>query len=110
MARLYRQWETPRSRFGDFVILSFLITQCLDGAFTYLGISFWGPEAEGNPLISSAVSYAGLGVGLTGAKLFAVSLGIALHLCRVHNVVALLTVVYLICAIVPWAALFVIRL
>jgi hypothetical protein len=109
MARFYRQWETPRSRFGDVVVLSFVITQCLDGALTYLGISLWGLAAEGNPLITSAVSYAGLGVGLAGAKLFAVGLGIALHLCRVHNVVAALTIVYIVCAIVPWTALFLIR-
>ena len=108
MAFLYRRWDTPRSRFGDVVVLGFLLAQCLDGAFTYLGVSFWGPGIEGNPIINSAVSYAGLGVGLAGAKLFAVALGIALHLCRVHNVVALLTAIYLIGAIVPWTFLFLI--
>jgi hypothetical protein len=36
----------------------------------------------------------------------AVSLGIALHLRRVHNVVALLTAIYLAAAILPWTALF----
>jgi hypothetical protein len=108
MAFLYRRWDTPRSRFGDVVVLGFLLAQCLDGAFTYLGVSFWGPGIEGNPIISSAVSYAGLGVGLAGAKLFAVALGIALHLCRVHNVVALLTAIYLVGAIVPWTFLFLI--
>lgn len=108
MAFLYRRWDTPRSRFGDIVVLGFLLAQCLDGAFTYLGVSIWGAGVEGNPIISSAVSYAGLGVGLAGAKLFAVALGIALHLCRVHNVVALLTAIYLVGAIVPWTLLFLI--
>ena len=107
MARLYRRWDTPRSRFGDIVVLGFLLTQCLDGAFTYLGISLWGLAIEANPIISSAISYAGLGVGLAGAKLFAAALGIALHLCRVHNVVALLTAIYLVGAIAPWTAIFI---
>jgi hypothetical protein len=106
MARLYRRWDTPHSRFGDIVVLGFVLAQFLDGTFTYVGISMWGPGIEGNPLISSVVSYAGLGVGLAGAKLFAVSLGIALHLWRVHNVVALLTVIYFVGAILPWMAIF----
>jgi hypothetical protein len=110
MARLCRRWDTPRSRFGDIIVLSFVLTQCLDGGFTYLGVSLWGPGAEGNPLISAVISHAGLGVGLAGAKLFAVGLGMFLHLCRVHNVVALLTAIYVVGAIVPWTALFLIRL
>ena len=36
------RWESPRCRFGDVAVLSFLVVQCLDGAFTYLGVSFWG--------------------------------------------------------------------
>lgn len=107
MSRLYRRWDTPRSRFGDVVVLGFFLTQFLDGAFTYLGVSLWGLAIEANPIISSAVSYAGLGVGLAGAKLFAVALGIALHLCRVHNVVALLTAVYVFGALLPWTMMFV---
>jgi hypothetical protein len=109
MARLYRRWDTG-SRFGDIVVLLFLVAQCLDGGFTYLGISFWGPGVEGNPLISSAVSYAGLGLGLAGAKLFAVALGIALHIGRVHNALALLTGIYVFGAIVPWMAMFLFHL
>lgn len=106
MDLLYRRWEAPRSRFGDLVVVSFLIVQCLDGVFTYLGVRIWGPEAEANPLISSAVAFAGLAPGLAGAKLVAVSFGIMLHLRRVHNIVALLTFIYVAVAILPWTALF----
>jgi hypothetical protein len=105
MARLYKRWDTP-SRFGDFVVLGFLLMQGLDGIFTYLGVSTWGLGIEANPLISSAVSFAGLGAGLTGAKLIAVVCGILLHLRRVHNIVALLTVIYFAIAILPWTAIF----
>jgi hypothetical protein len=107
MRRLYRRWDTKRSLFGDFVVLGFVIAQCLDGVFTYLGISLWGPSVEGNPIIRSAVTYAGPELGLAGAKLFAVSLGIALHLFRVHNVVAILTGLYIIGALIPWAVVLV---
>jgi hypothetical protein len=106
MERLYRRWDSPRSLFGDIVILAFVCAQCLDGVLTYLGVRLWGLRAEGNPLISSAVLIAGLGPALAGAKLFAVALGIALHLFRVHNVVALLTALYIAGAIIPWAAMF----
>ncbi len=47
--------------------------------------------------------------GLAGAKLVAIGFGIILHLRRVHNIVALLTLVYLTVAILPWAALLLTR-
>ena len=106
MARLYRRWDTPQCLFGDVVVIAFLLAQCLDGVFTYLGVSLWGLGAEGNPLVTSAVLVAGLGPGLAGVKLIAVGLGIALHLCRVHNLLALLTAIYVAGALVPWTAMF----
>jgi hypothetical protein len=105
MAALYRRWDTPESTFGDLVVVGFLLVQCLDGTLTYLGMKTWGPTIEANPLISSAVAFGGVGLGLAGAKLFAIGLGIVLHLRRVHNMVALLTALYVALAIVPWAAL-----
>lgn len=99
--------ETPdNSRFGDIAVVTFMVVQALDGILTYLGVHIWGPSVEANPLISSAVSVAGVGTGVAIAKLFAVGLGMVLHLRRVHGVVALLTAFYLAVAIVPWAMLF----
>ena len=92
-------------RFGDIAVVTFMVVQALDGILTYLGVHIWGPSVEANPLISTAVSVAGAGVGLAAAKLFAVGLGIVLHLRRVHGVVALLTAFYLAVAIVPWTML-----
>jgi len=102
----HTRWDKPRSLFGDVMVLSFLIVQCLDGAMTYLGVTRWGLGIEANPLVSAAVTTAGLGAGLAGAKLVAIGFGILLHLRQVHVVVALLTVFYIAAAIVPWAALF----
>ena len=106
MEDLYKGWEAPRCVFGDLAMLCFLIVQCLDGAFTYMGVRLWGVGIEANPLISSAVQALGLGAGLTTAKLVAASLGIALHLRGVHLLIAALTGVYLAAAILPWTALF----
>ena len=106
MGRLYKRWEVPRSMFGDLTVVGFLLVQCLDGVFTYLGVRLWGPMVEGNPIISSAIALAGPASGLAGAKLMAVGFGILLHLRRVHNLVAFLTVVYVAVAILPWTALF----
>jgi uncharacterized protein DUF5658 len=88
------------------MVLGFLLVQCLDGVFTYLGVKTWGPSVEANPLVSSAIAAAGPGLGLAGTKLLAATFGIVLHLRRVHMVVALLTALYVAAAIVPWTALF----
>jgi hypothetical protein len=95
-----------RDLFGDVAMLVFVMVQALDGALTYLGVHTWGPAIEANPLVSSAVSLAGVGGGLLVAKLFAVTLGILLHLRRAHAVIAALTAFYIAVAIVPWALLF----
>lgn len=106
MEDLYKRWETPRCVFGDLAVLAFLVVQGLDGVFTYVGLRCWGLGIEANPVVSSTVHAVGLGPGLATVKLVAVAFGIALHLRRVHNVVALLTAIYLAAAILPWTALF----
>lgn len=97
--------ERP-SRWGDVAVIGFVLVQCLDGVFTYLGISLWGRSVEGNPLVSAIVGNVGLAAGLTGAKLIAVGFGILLHLKHAHHLVAFLTAVYLAIAILPWTAIF----
>ena len=106
MALLYKRWDEPRSLFGDLAVLTFLLTQCLDGVFTYLGVSIWGLRVEANPLIVSAIGSVGILGGVGAAKMVAITFGIVLHLRRVHNLVAMLTVVYVAGAILPWTALF----
>jgi hypothetical protein len=103
---LWKRWDDRRSLFGDLVVLGFLLVQFLDGVFTYLGVSIWGPGIEANPLVSLAVAAVGLGTGLAVTKLVAIGFGIVLHLRRVHNLVALLTAIYVAAAILPWTALF----
>ena len=109
MAHLWKRWDGSTTRFGDAVVLGFFLVQFLDGAFTYLGVSTWGLGIEANPLIRAVVTMTGPGIGLAAAKLMAAILGIALHLRRVHNLVAFLTVVYLAGAILPWTAILLTR-
>ena len=92
--------------FGDVAVVIFLFVQAMDGALTYLGVHIWGPAIEANPIVSSVLSLAGVGVGLAGVKLVAVAFGIMLHLRGVHNVIALLTAFYIAAAILPWTLLF----
>jgi uncharacterized membrane protein len=94
-----------RSRFGDIVLVIFLLAQCFDGVFTYIGIVSFGTGIEANPLISSLIGHLGEANALLAAKLFAGMLGIALHIRQVHSAVAALAVFYLGAAILPWASL-----
>ena len=92
--------------FGNLAVVVFVLVQCLDGVLTYLGVHIWGMSIEANPLVSSAVSFAGVGTGLAATKMFAVGLGIMLHLRRIHLVVAALTLFYVAVAILPWTVMF----
>jgi len=106
MAALVKQWAQPKSRFGDLAVVAFLLMQCLDAVFTYLGVSLWGQGIEANPLISSAMSAAGVVGALSVAKGIAIGFGMLLHLRRVHTLVAVLSAIYFALAILPWTTLF----
>lgn len=106
MKRILTRWEEPNGRFGDLIVVSFLVVQYLDGVFTYLGVRMWGPGIEANPIVSSAMTVGGLAIGLGGAKAVAIGFGILLHLRGVHKLIAILTAIYFTAAILPWTALF----
>jgi uncharacterized membrane protein len=91
-----------RSRFGDAVLLAFLLTQCFDGVFTYVGVLTYGAGIEANPIIVGLMGLLGQGVALAVAKGFAAMLGICLHLRQVHGAVAVLAGFYGAVAILPW--------
>jgi hypothetical protein len=94
-----------QSRFGDVVLVLFLLTQFFDGVLTYVGVTTFGIGMEANPLLSGLMVRFGEGTALLGAKLVAGGLGVALHLRQVHRAVALLTLFYVAVAIVPWTAI-----
>lgn len=94
-----------RSWFGDVVMLGFLCVQACDGVLTYVGVATFGSGIEGNPLLASLMVRVGEGTALLGAKVAAGVFGIALHLSGVHRIIALLTLLYLTAAVIPWTAL-----
>ncbi len=93
------------SNFGDLAIVAFLLTQAADGVLTYVGAATHGTWIEANPLIATLIGAVGTGPALAGVKLFAGSLGMLLHLTGVNIALVALTGVYLVAAIVPWAAI-----
>jgi hypothetical protein len=100
-------WNPPvqRSFFGDLVIVTFLLAQCFDGVFTYIGVLTFGIGIEANPIISSLMAVLGFGPALAAAKIIASVLGICLHLRQIHGAIAVLSMFYLTAAIVPWTAI-----
>jgi uncharacterized membrane protein len=94
-----------RARFGDAVLVLFLLAQCFDGVFTYVGVVTFGQGIEANPLLATLMDYIGAAGALLAAKAIAAALGIALHLRGVHSAVALLAAFYVAVAIVPWVAI-----
>jgi hypothetical protein len=90
-----------RSRFGDVVLLVFILAQVADGVLTYLGVST-GIASEGNPLVAWYIATFGIGVAVVGAKMVAIALGAALHMRAMHRTIGLLAILYLAVAVLPW--------
>lgn len=100
--KLSSRGGTERHLFGDIALVVFLLTQLLDGLLTYVGVTLYGTDIEGNPLITWLMAAMGEGPALATAKLTAGFFGIVLHLSAVHMAVAFLAVFYIAVAIVPW--------
>jgi uncharacterized membrane protein len=97
--------DAGRSRFGDAVIVLFLLAQAADGVMTYVGVTTLGVHLEANPLLASMMVLLGQGTAVATAKLLASAFGISLHLLGVHRVLAVLTGIYVLAAVLPWAGL-----
>src|SRR5688572_33026292 len=83
-----------RRLFGDLAVVVFLLAQVSDGVLTYIGVSTYGLEIEGNPLIAWLMESMGEGPGLAAAKITAGIFGMALHIAGVHKAVATLAGFY----------------
>lgn len=90
----------------DIVVLAvFLLMQCLDGVFTYIGISKFGLRIEANPILIIMISSIGTGPALITAKITASILGIFLHIRQNFNILLFLTGYYL-GIVVPWITIY----
>jgi hypothetical protein len=101
----WRPASLSPSIFGNTVIVLFLLAQAADGVMTYVGVTTMGLHVEANPLLVALMRAVGQGAGVTMAKVTAAVLGISLHLVGVHRIIAALTVIYVIGAVVPWLSL-----
>ena len=102
------RWRTAsisQPAFGNTVIVLFLLAQAADGVMTYVGVTTMGLHIEANPLLATLMGIVGQGAGVTIAKVVAGALGISLHLVGVHRIIAVLTAIYILGAVVPWASL-----
>jgi hypothetical protein len=84
----------------------FVLLQLADGVLTYAAVERFGPTAEGNPILVAWMSLTGIGPALTGAKLLACACGGVLYAAGVHGVLILLSMFYLLAAVVPWLHVF----
>ena len=76
--------------------------QLADAALTINGVSRFGLSIEANPLVASYIDMYGLVTGLCAAKALALSAGAILHVTAQYLILALLTVVFVFAALVPW--------
>lgn len=83
----------------------FIVFQISDGLLTYAAVQLFGIQAEGNPLLATWMQVAGPGQTLFGAKLLACGCGAILYALGVFRILAVLTLLYLGAAIVPWLSI-----
>ena len=83
----------------------FILTQVLDGALTYWGVSKFGIEVESNVGLASLMQAMGPGPALLAAKALAVGCGAILFATTSFRVLAVATGWCLGFAVVPWLAL-----
>jgi hypothetical protein len=88
---------------GVAIVALFVAIQAGDLALTLTGLSRFGIGIEGNPLLTASMRMCGVGVTLLTAKTIAVMLATVLSAVRAHLALALLTVLYVFGALVPWS-------
>ena len=84
----------------------FILLQLVDGVLTYAAVDRFGPQAEGNPILGAWILVAGALPAVFGAKLLACACGGVLYATGVHRVLAGLSTLYLLFAVLPWLHIF----
>ncbi len=87
-------------------LVIFVLLQLADGALTYAAVQRFGAGAEGNPILATWIMITGALPALVGAKLLACACGGVLYAAGVHGVLAGLSALYLIAAVMPWLHIF----
>ena len=87
---------------GIAVVALFVAIQAADLVLTLTGLSRFGASIEANPVLAAAMQMCGAGVALLTAKTVAVALATLLNATRAYMTLALLTMLYVFGALVPW--------
>ena len=90
---------------GLAAVALFAAVQVADGALTLAGVARFGPAVESNPLLAMSIAALGAGASLSVAKTTAILLATLLHGARCHLALALLTILYVFAAVLPWTSL-----
>jgi hypothetical protein len=88
------------------LLIVFVTLQAADGLLTYAAVERFGTQAEGNPLLVTWMMLTGSGPALLGAKALACFCGAVLYAAGVHYVLAGLSALYLVAAVIPWLRIF----
>lgn len=94
--------DTPIHIRGVVVLVIFIGVQILDALLTWNGLKRFGPAAEGNPILSFYMSFFGAAPTLGVAKGLAMCGGGLLCLKSRYVILSILTLVYIVGAVVPW--------
>ena len=94
--------------FSNVIIVVYLLTQCFDGIFTYVGVVSlgFGLESEANPVVAWYMANLGYGLGIIVTKTFGGGMGVLLHLYGKNLLLTLLVGLYIKVAILPWMWVF----
>jgi hypothetical protein len=90
---------------GMSAVALFAAVQVADGILTLAGVARFGPAVESNPILSASMMALGAAPALSIAKIMAVLLATVLHGARCHLMLALLTILYVFVALLPWTVL-----
>jgi len=93
--------QTPAA----WVLVIFAAMQLADGVMTAAGAAQFGTSIEANPLLVFLFGVVGTGATIVAMKLFAILCATLLHLREQYSALAILTLVYLFAAIVPWTVI-----
>jgi hypothetical protein len=97
--------RSQRSRFGEAVLLAFLVAQVCDGVCTYVGVHAFGTGIEANPIVAWYITGLGVVTALIAVKGLAFSCAALLYYLACHRTLAALAALYAVAAVVPWLTL-----
>jgi hypothetical protein len=90
---------------GNVAVTCFIVVQLIDWIATSQGLALFGTSVEANPLLRFLMERYDIITVLTTSKLFATMAGSFLHFLNRHSLVAALTLLYTLFAVVPWMSL-----